>query len=56
MKIYCATNQFPELQFFGSHNKPHVVRGLGKHCHMRFDTKLGHGKCEIHHITCECTS
>ena len=46
-KIYCATNQFPELQFLGPHNKPHGVRGLVKHYQMRFYPKLGHGTCVI---------
>ena len=31
VKIYCNTNQFPELSFCGSHPKPHGARGLGKH-------------------------
>ena len=53
--MYCATNQFPGLQFLGTHNKPHGVRGLGKHYHIHFDTKLGHGTCEICHIPCDCT-
>ena len=26
-KMYCAENQYPELQFIGPHNKPHGVRG-----------------------------
>ena len=47
VKMYCATNQFPELKFLGTHNKPHGVHGLGKHYHIRFDTKLGHGICAI---------
>ena len=51
VKLYCATNQSPESQFFDPHNKPHGVRGLSKHYHMRFDTKLGHGTCEIRRIT-----
>ena len=31
VKMYCYTNQFPELPFCGSHPKPHGARGLGKH-------------------------
>ena len=31
VKIYCNTNQFPELLFSGPHSKPHVARGLSKH-------------------------
>ena len=59
MKMYCATNQFPEFQFLGPQNKPHGVYGLGKHYHVCFYTKLGHGTCEIRRITCSsilCTS
>ena len=37
VKIYYATNQFPGLKFIGPHNKPHGVRGLGKHCCICFD-------------------
>ena len=51
-----SQNQFPELQFLGPHNKLNCVRGLGNHYHMRFDTKIGHGTCEIYHIPCACTS
>ena len=45
VKMYCGTNQFPELPFCGPHTKPHGARGLSKHYHLRFDTKLGHGIC-----------
>ena len=55
VKIYCATNQFPELQFIGTHNKSHGICGLGKHSHMRYDTKLGHVTCTIRRIPCACT-
>ena len=41
MKIYCNTNQFPELSFCGPHSKPHGARGLSKHYHFRFYPKLG---------------
>ena len=37
VKIYCDTNQFPALTFFGSHPKPHGARGLSKNYHLRFD-------------------
>ena len=36
MKIYSATNQFPELNYLGTHNKPQYVHRLGKHYHMHF--------------------
>ena len=29
VNMYCATNQYNELQFLGTHNKPHGVLGLG---------------------------
>ena len=54
VKMYCATNQFPELKSLGPNNKPHGVRGLGKHYHMCFDTKLVHGTCEMHSIRFDC--
>ena len=54
-KMYLDTNQFPEFQFLGPHNKPHGVCGLGKHYHMSFDTKLGHETCEMCRIPCVCT-
>ena len=55
VKMYCAINHFHILKFIGPHNKPHGVHGLVKHHHMRFDTTLGHGTCEIHRIPCDCT-
>ena len=51
-EMYCATNQFTELSCCGPHNKPHVVHTLGKHYHMRFDTRLEHEIREINHIPC----
>ena len=56
VKMYCATNQFPELQFIRPHKKPHGERGLGKYDHMRFDTKQGHGIYAIRVISCACTT
>ena len=47
VKIYCNTNQLPELTFCGPYYKPHGERGLGKHYHLRFDHKLGMGVCAI---------
>ena len=41
VKIYCNTNQFPELSFYNSHPKPHGARGLSKNYHLRFYPKLG---------------
>ena len=56
MKLYFATNQFPELQFLGPHHKPNGVRGLDKNYHMHFGIKIGHDTCEISHIHCAWTS
>ena len=55
VKMYCATNQFRELQFIGTHTKPHGVCELGKNYHMHFYTKLGHRTCEINCIPCDCS-
>ena len=56
VKIYCNTNQFPELSFSVSHSKPHGARGLSKHFHLRFDPKLGMGVCKIFRIPCACVA
>ena len=56
VRIYCNTNQLPALPFCGPHSKPHGKRGLSKHYHFRFDTKLGNDVCEILHITCACVA
>ena len=42
------------LPFCGPHPKPHGARGVGKHYHLRFDTKLGMGNCVIRRILCAC--
>ena len=56
VKIYCNTNQFPELSFSGPNSKPHVTRGLIKHYHLRFNLKLGKGVCAIFRIPCVCVA
>ena len=56
VKIYCNTNQFPELPFCGPHYKPHGARGLSKHYHFCFDPKLGNSICEIFRIPCACVA
>ena len=59
VKIYFDTNQFPALTIFGSHQNPHVARGLSNHYHLRFYQKIGHGICAIFRIPCAffgCTS
>ena len=53
--MYCTTNPFPELEFFGPHNKQHGARGLVKHYHIRFDPKLGPGTYKMGCIPCACT-
>ena len=54
VKMYCDTNKLPKSPFFGSHPKHHGSRGLSKHYHLRFDTKLGHGIFAILRIPCAC--
>ena len=54
VKMYCNTNQFPTLPFCGPYSKPHGARGIGMHYHLRFDPKLGMGKCTIFRIPCSC--
>ena len=56
VKMYCNTNQFPELPFCGLHYKPHGARGLSKHYHLHFYPKLSMGVCAIHHIPCACVA
>ena len=56
VKMYCNTNQFPELSFSVSHYKPHGARGLSKHYHLRFDPKLGMGICANCRIPCACVA
>ena len=54
--MHCNTNQLLALPFFGPHYKPRGARGLSKYCHLRFDTKLGNGICEIRRIPCACVA
>ena len=56
VRMYCNTNQFPALPFFGPHSKPRGARGLINHYHLRFDTKLGNGVCAILCIPCDCVA
>ena len=53
VEIFCNINTFPALENSGPHRKPHVVRGLGKHYHMRFDPKLVHSTCALRWIPCD---
>ena len=56
VKMYCNTNQFPELLFSGPHSKPHGAKGLIKHYYLRFDPKLGMRVCEICLIPSACVA
>ena len=56
VRIYCNTNQFPELPFCGPHSKYHGARGLGKHYHLRFNPKLGNSVFAIRRIPCACVA
>ena len=54
VRMYCNNNQFTVLLFCGTYSKPHGTRGLSKHYHLRFDSKLGNGVCAIRRIPCTC--
>ena len=56
VRMYCNTNQFPELPFCGPYSKPHGARGLSKQYHLRFDPKLGMDIFTISYIPCACVS
>ena len=54
VKYFCDTSQFPSLQIYGPHMKPHGVQGLGQHYHILFGPKLGRVTCTIRWIPCSC--
>ena len=54
VKNYFTTHYFLQWICFVTHNKLHSLSELSNYYHMRFDKKLGHSTCEIHHITCLC--
>ena len=59
VKIYCNTNQFPELPPCGTHPKPRGARGFIEHYNLSFDPKRGHGIyaiCRIPFVCVACTS
>ena len=56
VKMYCNTNQLPELSFCGPHYKPHGERGSSKNYHLCFDPKLGNGVYEFIRIPCDCVA
>ena len=54
--IYCNTNKFPALSLCDTHSKPRGARGLSKHYHLRFYTKLGNVIYDIRRIPCACVA
>ena len=54
VKMSLTTTQSKELSFCGPPAKPHGVTGLSKDYHFSLDPKLGHGKCAIRLIPCDC--
>ena len=54
--MYCKTNKFLALPFYGTHSKPHGERGLSKNYHLRFDPKIGNGVYTILCIPCACVA
>ena len=54
--MYCKTNQLLALSFSVPHSKPHGARGLSKHYHLHFDTKLGMVVCAIRRIPFACVA
>ena len=52
--MYCDTNQFPALPFFGSHPKPYGAMESSKHHSLWFDPKIGHGICAISRTPFAC--
>ena len=56
VKMYCKKSQFPELSFCGPHSNTYGARGLSKHYHLRFDSKLVMGVCAILRIPCDCVA
>ena len=40
VKMYCTTQHFLEINCLQPNKKPHGVRGMVKHYHMRLDPKL----------------
>ena len=54
--MYINTKKLPELPFCGPNSKPNGARGLSKHYHLRFDSKLGNGLCAICLISCACVA
>ena len=52
--MFYLKNQFTSFPFSSPHTKLHGVRGLIKHCHIIFDTKLGHRICALPRIPFSC--
>ena len=55
VRMYCYTNQFPELPFCAPHTNPRGARGLSKHYHLLFDPKnRSWHMCDFPHTMCVC--
>ena len=52
--FFWNTNQFIASKFSVPYMKPHGMRVLGNHYHLRFPPKLVHGTYKIHKISCAC--
>ena len=48
VRMFCVPTQFPALEFFVPHAKPHVVWFLRNHHHIKLGPNLGHGTCAKH--------
>ena len=53
MKMYCGTNQFPELKCVWRYKKSHGARGIGKNYHICFDPKVVYDTYAIRRIPCD---
>ena len=56
VKMYCNTNHLPALHFCGPYSNPHGERGMSKHYHFRFDSKLAMGECAILLVPWACVA
>ena len=45
-----GSNIFPEVEYDGPHEHPHVAHGIGRHYNVRMYPILIKGKCKIYHI------
>ena len=54
--MYCNTNIFSALLFYGPYSKTQRTRGLSKSYHVCFDPKVDNGVCAIVRIPCACVA